>query len=192
MKITELVKIITAEFIHEMYQEDLAEAKRVRQHGCPYCGGALHAANYPRKARGVGVAMPELEQRESFCCSEDGCRKRTTPKSVRFLGRKVYLAIGVIAAAILRSHGATVAKICAAIGMSADTARRWTGWWAGAVQRSRWWQAARALVVPEINGKRLIGELFERFIGQAKSVESAALRLLIYISPLTVSEQYPS
>jgi hypothetical protein len=28
-------------------------------------------------------------QRFSFCCAVGGCRKRTTPPSLRFLGRKV-------------------------------------------------------------------------------------------------------
>jgi hypothetical protein len=27
----------------------------------------------------------------SLCCSRDGCRRRMTPPSVRFLGRRVYL-----------------------------------------------------------------------------------------------------
>jgi len=46
----------------------------------------------------------------SFCCALDGCRSRATPPSLRFLGRKVYLAAIVVLIAILR-HGAT-ARAC--------------------------------------------------------------------------------
>jgi hypothetical protein len=56
------------------------------------CGGRLHRADYPRKPRGGPNGLPrEYMYRLSFCCSRDGCRKRATPPSVRFLGRKVYL-----------------------------------------------------------------------------------------------------
>ena len=69
--------------------EDLAA--ETRKKGCP-CGGRLHCANYPRKPKGTPAQLPEPQRlRLSFCCDRDGCRKRVTPPSVRFLGRKVYL-----------------------------------------------------------------------------------------------------
>ncbi len=74
--------------------EDLAE--ETRKQGCP-CGGRLHSANYQRKPRGTPSQLPEPQRlRLSFCCDRDGCRKRATPHSVRFLGRKVYLAAIVV------------------------------------------------------------------------------------------------
>ena len=33
---------------------------------------------------------PEATKRFSFCCDQEGCRRRHTPPSVRFLGRRVY------------------------------------------------------------------------------------------------------
>jgi len=67
--------------------QDLAE--ETRKKACA-CGGRLHSANYPRKPRGTPVQLPEHEcLRLSFCCDRDGCRKRVTPPSVRFLGPKV-------------------------------------------------------------------------------------------------------
>ena len=48
---------------------------------------------YPRKPRGRPCRLgPEHDRRFSFCCAVDGCRSRATPPSLRFLGRKVYLA----------------------------------------------------------------------------------------------------
>ena len=190
MKVAELAKLITSGFIRELYQEDQREAERVKAEGCLHCGGRLHRANYPRKGRGIVEVLPELESRESFCCAE--CRKRRTPESVRFLGRKVYLAVCLVVAGVLRGEGETVAKTCSLIGMSAETLRRWTRWWAGPVQKSRWWRVARARIMPPLEGRHFVGELFLRLLTQAKRVETAILKLLKFVSPLTVPAQYPS
>lgn len=83
-----------------------------------YCGGALHRANYPRKVRGLppgasagdGAGGPGPELRLSFCCAREGCRKRHTPASLRFLGRRVYAGVVlvlVMAPAARRSAPAT-------------------------------------------------------------------------------------
>jgi hypothetical protein len=83
--------------------QDLAET--TREKACP-CGGRLHRANYPRKPRGGPDDLPEpYRQRFSFCCERDGCRKRTTPPSVRFLGRKVYLGAVVILISAMNYNG---------------------------------------------------------------------------------------
>ena len=80
--------------------QDLAETARKK--ACP-CGGRLHCANYPRKPRGAPDQLPEPQcLRLSFCCDRDGCRKRVTPPSVRFLGRKVYLGAVVILVSAMR------------------------------------------------------------------------------------------
>jgi hypothetical protein len=75
--------------------QDLAAETRLK--GCPYCGGILHSACYPRKLEGPCVPQDsKANVRFSFCCSNDGCRRRVTPPSVRFLGRKRYLSAVVI------------------------------------------------------------------------------------------------
>jgi len=80
--------------------QDLAETARKK--ACP-CGGRLHCANYLRKPRGTPVQLPEpCRVRLSFCCDRDGCRKRVTPPSVRFLGRKVYLGAVIIVISAMR------------------------------------------------------------------------------------------
>src|SRR5215813_3352307 len=72
------------------FDGDLAEQARCK--GCS-CGGRLHRALYPRKVRGVPEEVEEeYGRRWSFCCAEEGCRKRTTPASFRFLSRRVYAA----------------------------------------------------------------------------------------------------
>jgi hypothetical protein len=70
------------------------------------CGGRLHVANYPRKPRGAGDDLPsEYGYRLSFCCDREGCRKRVTPPSVRFLGREVYLGVVVNLVNAMRQGG---------------------------------------------------------------------------------------
>ena len=61
--------------------------------GCLEWGGPVHAARYARKRRGGEPADlgPGFDRRESFCSARDGCRRRLTPPSLRFLGRKVHL-----------------------------------------------------------------------------------------------------
>src|SRR4249920_3425051 len=74
-----------------VFDRDLAASARAAR--CRLCGGALHSGSYARKPRGGPAGLgQEYAERFSFCCAVDGCRKRTTPPSLRFLGRKVYLA----------------------------------------------------------------------------------------------------
>ncbi len=93
--------------------QDLAETSR--KAGCALCSGALHRAPFRRKPRGIPAGLGEdYCVRCSFCCVVDGCRKRLTPASLRFLGRKVYLAVvafhlrlwPVLAVGLCRLHAA--------------------------------------------------------------------------------------
>jgi hypothetical protein len=67
-------------------------AAETRDAQCRHCGGVLHSARYPRKPRGCPAAVLEdYSWRFSFTCAQ--CDQRATPTSVRFLGRRVYLAV---------------------------------------------------------------------------------------------------
>lgn len=78
-------------FLAALKAVDLAIAGAVMLAGCRHCGGVLRRADYPRKPRGVGVGDggETWTRRISFCCSAEGCRRCSTPPSVRSLGRKV-------------------------------------------------------------------------------------------------------
>ena len=79
-----------------LHQLDGELALEAQKEGCE-CGGVLHRALYPRKPRGAPASTSrDYQWRWSFCCSEEGCRRRRTPPSVLFLGRKVYFAAVVI------------------------------------------------------------------------------------------------
>ncbi len=86
---------------------------KVRQGGCLYCSGKLHSARYRRKPRGRPKQDQERKEeiwRDSFCCDQDGCRKRHTPPSVRFLGRKIYWGFIVVLVAAMH-HGVKPARL---------------------------------------------------------------------------------
>lgn len=88
----------------EKVDSDLA--KEARLQGCLFCGGKLHRADYDRKPRGG----PQWDWRHSFCCAKEDCRRRRTPPSVRFLGRKVYAALVVVLLSTLL-HGLNAERV---------------------------------------------------------------------------------
>ena len=165
------------------FDADLAEAARDGR--CPLCAGALHSAKFRRKPRGRLCKLgPEHDLRFSFCCAVDLCRKRETPPSLRFLGRKVYIAVSVTLIAIMR-HGATVSRVAAlsaAIGVDRRTIERWRRWWRDSFTATPFWQGARAALMPPVDPAKLPASLLERFAGSGADRMIALLR---FIAPIT-------
>ena len=107
------------------FDRDLAASARAAR--CRLCGGALHSASYDRKPRGCpGGLCQEYAERFSFCCAVDGCRKRTTPPSLRFLGRHVYLAtvVTLISALMLGTTPSRLARLSVVPGLDRRTLAR--------------------------------------------------------------------
>jgi hypothetical protein len=106
----------TSNFWTLLFRIDEDLAAQTRAAGCVFCGGKLHSARYPRKPRGVvcGLGGEAYERRLSFCCARDRCRRRSTPPSVRFLGRRVYLSAVVVLVTALAA-GLTGRRIAAGI-----------------------------------------------------------------------------
>jgi hypothetical protein len=123
--------------------QDLAET--ARKQGCP-CGGGLHGANYPRKPRGLSIELPETQRlRLSFCCDRDGCRKRLTPPSVRFLGPKVYLGAIVVLISAMRQGPSPrrVRELAQLFGADRRTIARWLVFWRDHFPQTPFWKLAR-------------------------------------------------
>lgn len=152
-----------------LFRIDEDAAERVRGQGCP-CGGVLHSAVYPRKPRGGPPELaPEWCRRASFCCSQDGCRRRSTPPSVRFLGRKVFFGVVVLLVPILR-EGLTPARfrrLEEQLGVSRRTVLRWRRFWQEIFPASRQWSRVLAELVP-VDRSRLPGSLLAAFTGAAE------------------------
>lgn len=165
---------------------DLAE--KARHKGCS-CGGHLHCANYPRKPRCGTETLPrQYSSRLSFCCDRDGCRKRLTPPSVRFLGRKVYLGAVVVLVAAMR-QGATPRRVCELsklIGADRSTIARWQVFWREHFPQTPFWKVARGRLQPVFELSDLPRSLVEAFScsgGPCRSLE----KLLFFLSPITIT-----
>jgi hypothetical protein len=162
--------------------EDLAAATRAA--GCWFCGGRLDVANYPRAPRGADVDETYLV-RHSFCCAVEGCRRRSTPPSVRFLGRKVYLGAVVVLSTALQ-HGpskTSVTKLSALLGITRRTLVRWRRWWSTMFAESRFWASLRGRFVPAVNEAALPASVLSRVVSTAEA--PAVVVLLRLLGPIT-------
>ena len=145
--------------------------------GCA-CGGALHRANYWRKARGINVEA----LRDSFCCAEEGCRRRMTPGSVRFFGRRIYAGFIVVLLTALR-HGLSAQRVSAleeALGVDRRTLKRWREWWLEEFVPSGFWRVARARLMPPVDEAALPWSLWNRFSGAG---DKPLLDLMRFLTP---------
>ena len=127
----------------------------------PVIPGKLHRADYERKARGV----PQWNKRYSFCCDQEDCRRRRTPESVRFLGRKVYAGLIVVLISAMM-HGVKpdrVRRIREVLNISRSTLKRWRQWWLDNFVRSSFWKAMRARFMPVLCEETLPWSLWMRF-----------------------------
>jgi hypothetical protein len=101
---------------------------------------------------------------------------------VRFLGRRVYAAVVVLAASV----SALVAS-----GVPQRTLGRWLAWWRGAFIRTPFFRVARARLAPALDEAALPGALIERFLDRTDvAVESALLRALSFVSPLSAAPSF--
>jgi hypothetical protein len=168
-----------------LFAVDQDLARSVRAKTCP-CGGSRHAANYPRKPRGSIEPLPDnYASRFSFCCDRDGCRKRATPPSVRFLGRKVYLFAVVVLVSAMR-QGPTprrVHDLSKLFGADRRTIARWQMFWREHFPQTPFWKIARGRL-PAAAVVILPRSLVEAFLHGGDACEQWE-RLLRFLSPIT-------
>ena len=170
-------------FFRLLLRIDEELAGEARAGGCA-CGGVLHRANYPRKPRAcLDEVRSEFASRFSFCCSR--CRRRTTSMSVRFLGRRVYVALAVVLMSA-RHAGQTSAagRLAMTLRVPVRTLQRWRQWWSQQFALTAFWQAACARFMPPVVTERCPASLLERFAGDAAE---ALMRLLMFLSPVSVA-----
>jgi len=160
-------------------------AKLIHKQPCPHCGGTLHWANYLRSPRGLDIKA----LRFSLCCSREGCRRRQTPESIRFLGRKVYPGLIVVLASAM-NHGLSqnpVAQVRKTLAVSRATLNRWRKWWLSRFVQTSFWKAARARFMPIVCESAMPASLCERF-GAAEHLPGM-LSLLKFLGPITTVSQ---
>lgn len=170
------------------YDEDLA--RQAQAAGCPRCGGRLDSACYPRKPRGATTELPdEYSWRFSFCCAVEGCRRRRTPPSIRFLGRRVYMGAAVVLATAMQQGVTPVRaqRLHELLGASLQTLARWREWWRTTFAESAFWKEARARFMPPPDASGFPLTLLERFGAEEDGRLLALLRLM---EPLSTPAGY--
>ena len=175
--------------LHTLLTEaDEERAARVRAAGC-FCGGRLHSARYPRKPRGIPRELRQVSyRRHSFCCHLDGCRRRHTPRSVFYLGRRVYLGAVMLLATAMRCavSGRALRELCAVLGVARATLDRWRVWWNRDLLATPFWKVAAGTFMPPL-AEALPASLLARFATTDPAVQ--LLQALRFVAPLsTVSE----
>ena len=171
---------------HQLLLEiDRELAAEMRAGRCQVCGGRLDSGTYPRKPRGGPPDLAEEHDRRfSFCCAVEGCRKRHTPPSVRFLGRRVWFGPIVVLAAALQ-HGPSPSRVSQLrewLDVSERTLRRWRSWWLERFACCPFWRVSSGLFATPVDGSRLPASLLERFVGEEAERLVSMLRFLLPIS----------
>lgn len=174
------------------FDEDLAAAERPK--GCRVCGKRLEASDFPRKPRGFGLDLgARFSERLSFCCADRTCRKRRTPPSLRFLGRKVYLGAVVVLIAAMRcgASPARMRRLHELVGVSRQTVSRWRKWWSEQLPATPFWRALSGTLMPPILMADLPASLLERFAGTPEERLVLLLRALAPVSVGSLIEHAP-
>lgn len=123
--------------------------------------------------------MEGYSSRYSFTCGR--CEKRTTPVPVRFLGRRVYLAVVLM---LVSPRGGVRGRVlCELLTIPERTLGRWRTWWAKDFQRTPFWQSMRERLSVPVEIVRLPVSLLERFDGGTATDQMT--QLLRFISPLS-------
>lgn len=184
---------LSREFFETLLAIDAEIASRIRARGCSRCGGPLCIGHYKRKPRGGRIAeagAAELfSQRYSYCCGREGCRRRATPPSVRFLGRKVYLEGAIlIACTLVPLIEQTASAVRRATGIALRTLRRWQTWWQTVFAASALYVELRARA-PGIDRASVPGALIALFEGETPIQKLT--RTLKFLAPLTTKSVDP-
>jgi hypothetical protein len=124
-------------------------AEQSKEKGCLNCSNPLHQANYPRSPAGLTAPFREYyDERLSFCCAK--CRKRMTPPSVRFFGRRWFVGPVFIFICILRLgiNARRMAQVKKHFGitMSQLTWKRWRQWWRESFPETAFWQRVKGII----------------------------------------------
>jgi hypothetical protein len=156
-------------------------AASARAAGCR-CGGPLHSARYPRKPRGCPASVREdFAWRFSFCCAH--CARRTTPASVRFLGRRVYVAVMLM---LLSPPGGASARLLSEqLGVPVRTLARWRHWWRHVFVTTPLWRSIRTRLVQPLPLTHLPHCLLQQFL--APDCTQQLLLMLRALCPLSHS-----
>jgi hypothetical protein len=169
---------------------DAEIAELFRDQGCN-CGGKLHRSNF---LRSLGFGLTEESDkaarvRYSFSCAEDGCRKRMTPPSLRFIHGKWFLSVVIIFMSALQ-HGLTGerrAELIRHLGVSNQMINRWRKWWQETFVKSAMWRTWRSRCVVE-SGDAVVDALLQHFSAATKTLRDAVVLMCTLVGACRVDD----
>lgn len=174
--------VSTPRFFAFLLEIDRSIADEVHGFPCPICRGKLDRGDFWRSGHGFpSGSSEELQRRFSFCCRADGCRKRVTPESVRFLRGMSYVSVVIVLLSAI-NHGSTSA-LAAGLKVSRQTVRRWIKWWREVFVASPFWRERRGNFMPSLSEANLAQSLVVHFGCDQKNESSAFESLLRFLAP---------
>jgi hypothetical protein len=123
--------------------------------------------------------VEEYSRRFSFTCAR--CEKRATPPSVRFLGRRVYVA--VVLMLVSPRGGPQAEALLELLSLPIRTLDRWRAWWSREFVQTPFWRSRRERFAEPLIAARLPESLSEVFGGQSAADRMA--QLLRFLAPLS-------
>ena len=164
-----------------------------KAHGkpCPYCQGkdkgTLHRADYVRRVDGIdisGIADHDKNRRFSLCCSKDGCRKRHTVASARFIGRTTYSSTVVLLAMILHQGYSRrrYRQLHRLFGLNRKTIDRWVAKWRSEFIKTPFYRRMSGSFIPPPEILNIPRSILVRFEGK---LLNKLLELAKYLSPIS-------
>lgn len=172
-------------FFRFLMQIDEDTARRAKEARCPHCGATLDRADFRRLGDGFPRGTdPELLRRFSFCCRRDGCRKRLTPDSLRFLYRKAFTSAVIVLLSIINNGDSArrAAELARVLKVDRRTITRWRQWWRDDFADSPLWRGGRGRLLTR-GDDPLPQALLKAFAASAATPKDALKGLLAFIAP---------
>lgn len=142
---------------------DMALAKIAHEKPCQHCGGPLDVANYERKIRGHGQDGPAIKF--GLCCRQEGCRKRATVESIRFLGGFIYCSLtALLACYFLNRSKKRFKSILRRFNLNPRTLKRWNIFWDKIFEKTTFWKEHKVKI--NLNSH---GSVLQRIFGSFKN-----------------------
>jgi len=172
-------------FFSFLLEIDRSIAEQAHARPCSFCTGKLSRGDFFRSGLGLPAGCDEEHQRRfSFCCQVDGCRKRSTPESVRFLRGFAYVTIIVLVMSAIH-HGLSAARVrdlTTKLRVSRQPVARWLVWWRKHFAGSAFWRVQRGRFMPTLDETKLPLALLEHFETAGDQLRDGVVLLLRWLA----------
>ena len=128
----------------------------------------------------------QIMLRCSFCCNQEGCRKRHTPPSVIYFWKEGVCGVTVILLTAML-HGVNerrARELGEKLGVDKKTLNRWRTWWLEQFPQSQFWKEAKGRFCEQPQEGFLPLSLLENF--DVPEDSGGVLLMLKFFSPISI------